>query len=163
MDIEQPATRPANPRFSSGPCAKPSSWTVESLNDAWLGRSHRAAGGKEKLALAIARTREGLNVPDDYKIGIVPASDTGAFEMAMWNLLGERPVDMVAWESFGSGWVTDVVKQLGIESRVFLADYGDIVDFKDVNFDNDVCFTWNGTTSGVRLRAPTMSTEVVSP
>lgn len=161
MAITQPATRPgtkpvavpANPRFSSGPCAKPSAFTLDSLNDAWLGRSHRAAGGKAKLAEAIDRTREILNVPDDYKVGIVPASDTGAFEMAMWNLLGERPVEMVAWESFGAGWVTDVVKQLKIEATEHTAAYGDIYDMADLNFDNDVCFTWNGTTSGVCLQS----------
>jgi phosphoserine aminotransferase len=116
-----------------------------------LGRSHRAAVGKSKLKLAIEQTREILGVPADYRIGIVPASDTGAYEMAMWNLLGERPVEMLAWESFGSGWVTDVVKQLKIDAKVTTADYGHIVDFAKIDFDNDVCFTWNGTTSGVRV------------
>ena len=148
-----PATRPVNPRFSSGPCAKPPTWTPDVLADAWLGRSHRAAGGKAKLADAIERTAQTLNVPYGYKVGIVPASDTGAFEMAMWNLLGERPVEMAAWESFGAGWVTDVVKQLKIEATTHTADYGDIVDMAALNYDNDVCFTWNGTTSGVRLPA----------
>ncbi|MGB0798701.1 MAG: phosphoserine transaminase, partial [Planktomarina sp.] len=124
---------------------------VDALSDAWLGRSHRAAGGKAKLAEAIDQTREILGVPADYRIGIVPASDTGAFEMAMWNLLGDRPVEMVAWESFGAGWITDVVKQLKIEATAYTADYGDIFDMSDLNFDNDVCFTWNGTTSGVCL------------
>ncbi|MGB7317662.1 MAG: phosphoserine transaminase [Planktotalea sp.] len=151
MAIEQPATRPANPRFSSGPCAKPPVFKLDNLSDAPLGRSHRAAVGKAKLKAAIEETREILGVPADYKIGIVPASDTGAFEMAMWNLLGERHVEMLAWESFGAGWVTDVVKQLKIDATAKTADYGEIVDLADVNFDNDVCFTWNGTTSGVRV------------
>ncbi|WP_420861659.1 phosphoserine transaminase [Algirhabdus cladophorae] len=151
MTIQQPATRPANPRFSSGPCAKPPTWTLNALDDAPLGRSHRAAVGKDKLLAAIETTREVLGVPADYKIGIVPASDTGAYEMAMWNLLGERAVEMLAWESFGSGWVTDAVKQLKLDAKVTTADYGHIVDFNVVDFDKDVCFTWNGTTSGVRL------------
>ncbi|MEM1236583.1 MAG: phosphoserine transaminase [Pseudomonadota bacterium] len=146
-----PATRPANPRFSSGPCAKPPTFSLDKLADAPLGRSHRAAMGKTKLKDAIERTRAILGVPADYKVGIVPASDTGAYEMAMWNLLGERPVDMVAWESFGAGWVTDAVKQLKIEAEVHTADYGEIVDMATLNYDHDVCFTWNGTTSGVRV------------
>jgi phosphoserine aminotransferase len=124
---------------------------MSKLADAPLGRSHRAAVGKAKLLKAIEDTRDILGVPADYKIGIVPASDTGAYEMAMWSLLGERPVEMTAWESFGAGWVTDVVKQLKIDANVTTADYGEIVDFTKLNFDNDVCFTWNGTTSGVRL------------
>ncbi|MGB1234625.1 MAG: phosphoserine transaminase [Planktomarina sp.] len=151
MAILQPATRPANPRFSSGPCAKPPTWTLDALRDAPLGRSHRAAVGKDKLKSAIETTREILGVPADYKIGIVPASDTGAYEMAMWNLLGERPAEMVAWESFGAGWVTDAVKQLKIDATVHTADYGHIVDMAALNYDHDVCFTWNGTTSGVRI------------
>ena len=151
MAIEHPASRPANPRFSSGPCAKPPTWTLDALADAPLGRSHRAAVGKDKLLAAIETTRDVLGVPTDYKIGIVPASDTGAYEMAMWNLLGERPVEMLAWESFGSGWVTDAVKQLKLDAKVTTADYGHIVDFDAVDFNKDVCFTWNGTTSGVRL------------
>ncbi|NUH66855.1 phosphoserine transaminase [Sulfitobacter sp. S0837] len=159
MAIEQPAPRPeakpvavpANPRFSSGPCAKIPTFDLTKLSGAPLGRSHRAAPGKAKLAQAIETTREVLGVPADYHIGIVPASDTGAFEMAMWSLLGERPVEMVAWESFGAGWVTDVVKQLKIEAQVHTADYGEIVDMAALNYDNDVCFTWNGTTSGVRM------------
>ena len=151
MTIQQPATRPENPRFSSGPCAKPPTWTLDALADAPLGRSHRAAVGKDKLLAAIETTRDVLGVPTDYKIGIVPASDTGAYEMAMWNLLGERPVEMLAWESFGSGWVTDAVKQLKLDAKVTTADYGHIVDFDAVDFNKDVCFTWNGTTSGVRL------------
>ncbi|OUD09803.1 phosphoserine aminotransferase [Marivivens niveibacter] len=151
MAIEAPATRPANPRFSSGPCAKIPTFSLDKLADAPLGRSHRAAVGKEKLKAAIENTREILGIPADYHIGIVPASDTGAVEMAMWSLLGERPAEMVAWESFGAGWVTDVVKQLKIEANVHTAEYGEIVDFTKVNFDNDVVFTWNGTTSGVRV------------
>ncbi len=151
MAIEAPATRPANPRFSSGPCAKIPTFSLDKLADAPLGRSHRAAIGKEKLKAAIENTREILGIPADYHVGIVPASDTGAVEMAMWSLLGERPAEMVAWESFGAGWVTDVVKQLKIEANVHTAEYGEIVDFTKVNFDNDVVFTWNGTTSGVRV------------
>ena len=151
MAIEQPATRPANPRFSSGPCAKPPVFTLQGLSDAALGRSHRAAIGKEKLKAAIEGTREILGIPDDYRIGIVPASDTGAVEMAMWSLLGERKVEMLAWESFGAGWVTDAVKQLKLDAEIKTADYGEIVDLTTVNTDNDVVFTWNGTTSGVRV------------
>ena len=151
MDRNEPATRPANPRFSSGPCAKPPTFSLESLNDAPLGRSHRAPVGKAKLNDAIERTRRILGVPDDYLIAIVPASDTGAVEMAMWNLLGARPVEMLAWESFGAGWVTDVVKQLGLDAKVTTADYGDIVDLSAVDWNADIVFTWNGTTSGVRV------------
>ena len=150
-DARKPQSRPANPRFSSGPCAKPPTFTLDALADAPLGRSHRAAEGKAKLKQAIEETREILGVPADYKIGIVPASDTGAYEMAMWTMLGERPVEMVAWESFGAGWVTDAVKQLKIEHSVHTADYGKIVDMAALNYDHDVCFTWNGTTSGVRM------------
>jgi phosphoserine aminotransferase len=151
MTNTAPATKPTNPRFSSGPCAKPPTFSLEKLADAPLGRSHRAAVGKQKLKDAIEITRDILQIPADYKIGIVPASDTGAYEMAMWNLLGERKVEMLAWESFGAGWVTDVVKQLKIDAEVKTADYGEIVDFNTVDFNNDVCFTWNGTTSGVRI------------
>lgn len=151
MTIVKPAKRPDNPRFSSGPCAKPPTWTPAALADAPLGRSHRAAVGKDRLKRAIEETRDLLGVPADYKIGIVPASDTGAVEMAMWNLLGERPVQMVAWESFGAGWVTDVVKQLKVAASVHEAPYGQIVDMAALNYDNDVVFTWNGTTSGVRV------------
>ena len=151
MAMTTPATRPANPRFSSGPCAKPPTFELDKLRDAALGRSHRAAIGKDKLKAAIEETRDILGVPADYKIGIVPASDTGAFEMAMWNLLGARPVEMLAWESFGSGWVTDAVKQLKLDAKVTTAEYGEIVDLAAVNWDSDVCFTWNGTTSGVRV------------
>ncbi|NNL19663.1 MAG: phosphoserine transaminase [Boseongicola sp.] len=153
MDTKLPATRPVNPRFSSGPCAKPPVFKLESLADAPLGRSHRAAIGKAKLKAAIDQTRVVLGVPDDHLIGIVPASDTGAVEMAMWNLLGARPVEMLAWESFGAGWVTDVVKQLKLDAVVRTADYGEIVDLAAVDFDKDVVFTWNGTTSGVRVPA----------
>ena len=151
MAIVKPATRPANPRFSSGPCAKPPTFRLETLKDAALGRSHRAAVGKAKLKAAIEGTREILGIPDDYRIGIVPASDTGAVEMAMWNLLGARKVEMLAWESFGAGWVTDVVKQLKLDAEVKTAEYGEIVDLSTVDTDNDVVFTWNGTTSGVRV------------
>lgn len=151
MAIAQPATRPANPRFSSGPCAKPPVFDVSKLADAALGRSHRAAIGKDKLKAAIEGTREILGIPADYRIGIVPASDTGAVEMALWSLLGARKVEMLAWESFGAGWVTDVVKQLKLDAEVKTADYGQIVDLDSVDCDNDVVFTWNGTTSGVRV------------
>ena len=151
MVTNTPAARPANPRFSSGPCAKPPSFTLDSLSDAPLGRSHRASIGKAKLAAAIERTRDILSIPADYLIGIVPASDTGAVEMAMWNLLGARPVEMLAWESFGAGWVTDVVKQLKLDAKVTTAEYGEIVDLSAVDWDRDVVFTWNGTTSGVRV------------
>ena len=151
MAIETPGTRPANPRFSSGPCAKPPTFTLDALSDAALGRSHRAAVGKDKLKAAIEETREILGVPADYKIGIVPASDTGAYEMAMWTMLGQRGVEMIAWESFGAGWVTDCVKQLKLDADVKTADYGEIVDLSTVDWNKDVCFTWNGTTSGVRI------------
>ncbi|MER2536852.1 MAG: phosphoserine transaminase [Rhizobiaceae bacterium] len=149
--ITQPATRPANPNFSSGPCAKRPGWSPEALKGAALGRSHRAKIGKAKLEQAINLTREVLQVPADYRIGIVPASDTGAVEMALWSLLGERGVDLLAWESFGAGWVTDVVKQLKIDARTFEAPYGELPDLSKVDFDRDVVFTWNGTTSGVRV------------
>ena len=150
-DLTIPAARPVNPRFSSGPCAKIPHYTLDLLSDAPLGRSHRAAVGKAKLAEAIDLTREVLGVPEGYRIGIVPGSDTGAVEMAMWSLLGARPVEMLAWESFGEGWVTDAVKQLKLDATVRKADYGQIVDFAEVDFDKDVVFTWNGTTSGVRV------------
>ncbi len=147
-----PAKKPANAQFSSGPCAKRPGWSVEVLKSAAIGRSHRAKIGKSKLQEAIDLTRSVLEVPADYRIGIVPASDTGAVEMAMWSLLGERPVDVVAWESFGAGWVTDAVKQLKLkETTVIEAPYGQIPDLSQINFDHDVVFTWNGTTSGVRV------------
>ena len=141
-----PELRPANTHFSSGPCSKRPGWSLDALSDAALGRSHRAKVGKSKLKQAIDLTREILQVPADYRIGIVPASDTGAVEMALWSLLGPRGVDMVAWESFGSGWVSDVVKELKLpDTRKFVADYGKLVDFSQVDFDRDVVFTWNGT------------------
>ncbi|HEY9037618.1 MAG TPA: phosphoserine transaminase [Roseovarius sp.] len=149
--VRKPDVRPANPRFSSGPCAKPPVFALEKLSAAPLGRSHRAAVGKERLKAAIDGTRAVLGIPEDYRIGIVPASDTGAVEMAMWSLLGPRKVEMLAWESFGAGWVTDAVKQLKLDAEVKTADYGEIVDLSGVNTDNDVVFTWNGTTSGVRV------------
>ncbi len=151
MDLTEPAARPRNPRFSSGPCAKPPTHTLDALAGAPLGRSHRAAPGKARLKAAIDGTREILGIPDEYRIGIVPASDTGAVEMAMWTLLGARPCEMVAWESFGEGWVTDAVKQLRLDARIHRADYGRIVDMGALDYDRDVVFTWNGTTSGVRL------------
>jgi len=148
----KPDVRPNNAHFSSGPCSKRPGWSLDALSDAPLGRSHRAKVGKDKLAQAINLTREILNVPADYRIGIVPASDTGAVEMALWSLLGERGVDMLAWESFGAGWVTDVVKQLKLKDvRKFEADYGLLPNLAEVDFDRDVVFTWNGTTSGVRV------------
>lgn len=151
MAIEKPTARPFRAQFSSGPCAKNPTFTLDKLADAPLGRSHRAAVGKAKLKAAIDGTREILGIPADYRIGIVPASDTGAVEMAMWSLLGARKATMVAWESFGAGWVTDVVKQLKIDADVKTADYGDIVDMAAIDYDTDVVFTWNGTTSGVRV------------
>ncbi|MBS8260943.1 phosphoserine transaminase [Roseibium polysiphoniae] len=152
ISISKPDVRPANPNFSSGPCSKRPGWSLEGLVDAPLGRSHRAKVGKAKLAEAIDLTREVLKVPADYRIGIVPASDTGAVEMAMWSLLGARPVDMLAWESFGSGWVTDVLKQLKLDGvRKIEAPYGELPDLASVDFSHDVVFTWNGTTSGVRV------------
>ena len=147
-----PDVRPADPRFSSGPCTKRPGWSADQLDTASLGRSHRAKIGKSKLKEAIDLTREVLRVPDEYKIGIVPASDTGAFEMAMWTMLGERGVDLLAWESFGAGWVTDAVKQLKLpDQRTITADYGVLPDLTQIDFSRDVVFTWNGTTSGVRV------------
>ncbi len=152
MTVAKPAERPAVPHFSSGPCAKRPGWTPENLKDAALGRSHRAKVGKAKLKLAIDLTREVLQVPADYRIGIVPASDTGAVEMALWSLLGARPVTMIAWESFGEGWVTDVVKQLKLKDVTTLkAGYGEIADLAKADPKSDIVFTWNGTTSGVRV------------
>ncbi|MEM7531716.1 MAG: phosphoserine transaminase [Chloroflexota bacterium] len=148
----KPEVRPVNPNFSSGPCAKRPGWTLESLNDALLGRSHRAKQGKARLHAVIEESKALLGVPDDYLCGIVPASDTGAVEMTMWSLLGPRGVDMVAWETFGKGWVTDAQKQLKLEDcRFFIADYGEIPDLSQVDTNRDVVFTWNGTTSGVRV------------
>nr|WP_281968766.1 phosphoserine transaminase [Roseovarius nanhaiticus] len=151
MDARKPSVRPNNPRFSSGPCAKPPAFALEKLSGAPLGRSHRAAVGKDRLKAAIDGTRAVLNIPGDYRIGIVPASDTGAVEMAMWTMLGARRCEMLAWESFGAGWVTDAVKQLKLDAEVKTAEYGEIVDLSTVDTDNDVVFTWNGTTSGVRV------------
>ena len=147
-----PIARPNNARFSSGPCAKRPGWTPEVLKDAALGRSHRAKIGKAKLKLAIDLTREVLDIPADYRIGITAGSDTGAVEMALWSLLGARGVDLLAWESFGEGWVSDVVKELKLkDARTLKAPYGELPDLSKVNFENDVVFTWNGTTSGVRV------------
>lgn len=147
-----PTTKPKNACFSSGPCAKRPGWNLDTLKDAALGRSHRAKIGKAKLKEVIDRTRSVLGIPSDYKIGIVPASDTGAVEMALWSLLGERGVDMFAWESFGSGWIADVKKQLKLKDvNAYEADYGQLPDFSKANFKNDVVFTWNGTTSGVKV------------
>ncbi len=146
-----PDVRPARPHFSSGPCAKPPTWDASKLSTECLGRSHRAKIGKSRLALAIDLLREVLQVPDTHHIGIVPGSDTGAIEMAMWSMLGARPVTMMAWESFGAGWVTDVNKQLKLDANVMSAEYGEIPDLSAVDFDHDVVFTWNGTTSGARV------------
>ncbi|TVR98977.1 MAG: phosphoserine transaminase [Rhodospirillales bacterium] len=148
--VRKPANRPANPLFSSGPCAKRPGWTPQALAGACLGRSHRSRDGKAKLAAVIDRSRAILGVPADYRIGIVPASDTGAVEMALWSLLGPRGIDVLAWESFGKTWVTDITKQLKCQDvRVLEADYGKLPDLAEVRPDRDVVFTWNGTTSGV--------------
>ena len=150
--VAKPAAKPINPCFSSGPCAKRPGWALAHLAGAALGRSHRSKVGKEKLARAIALTREILRVPADYRIGIVPASDTGAVEIALWSLLGPRGVDVVAWESFSKDWVNDVLNQLKIENaRSLAAPYGELPDLSQIDFDNDVVFAWNGTTSGVRV------------
>ena len=151
MTIVPPAVKPARPFFSSGPCAKPPGWSPEKLETESLGRSHRAKIGKSRLQLAIDLMREVLQVPDTHRIGIVPGSDTGAIEMAMWTMLGARPVTMMAWESFGEGWVTDVNKQLKLNANVMNAPYGEIPDLSAVDFTHDVVFTWNGTTSGARV------------
>ncbi len=147
----KPTRRPSRPEFSSGPCAKRPGWSLEALKDAALGRSHRAKVGKDRLKAVIDRSRALLGLPADFKLGIVPASDTGAIEMAMWSLLGPRAVDVLAWESFGQGWVTDVTEQLGLNARVLAANYGELPDLATVEWDRDVVFTWNGTTSGVRV------------
>ncbi len=151
MTISKPQHKPARPYFSSGPCAKPPGWEASKLSTESLGRSHRAKIGKSRLQLAIDLMREVLQVPDTHRIGIVPGSDTGAIEMAMWTMLGARPVTMMAWESFGEGWVTDVNKQLKLNATVLNAPYGEIPDLASVDFSNDVVFTWNGTTSGARV------------
>lgn len=151
-DLEKPAARPDNPRFSSGPCSKHPGHSLQNLENAFLGRSHRAAEGKARLKAAIDRTAALLGVPEGYRVAIVPASDTGAVEMALWSLLGQRGVDMLAWESFGLGWVTDAVKQLKLgKARIIEAPYGALPELTQVDFSNDVVFTWNGTTSGVRV------------
>ncbi|MEQ1548486.1 MAG: phosphoserine transaminase [Chakrabartia sp.] len=150
-DVTKPTNRPARPYFSSGPCAKPPGWDASKLQTASLGRSHRAKIGKTRLQLAIDLMRDVLQVPDTHRIGIVPGSDTGAIEMAMWTMLGARPVTMMAWESFGEGWVTDVNKQLKLNANVISAPYGEIPDLGSVDFTHDVVFTWNGTTSGARV------------
>src|SRR5215467_1247757 len=152
MTATKPGVRPAIPHFSSGPCAKRPGWSLQALTDALLGRSHRSKAGRVKLKRAIDLTREVLEVPADYRIGIVPASDTGAVEVALWSLLGARPTSMLAWESFGEGWVTDVTKQLKLKDvTVLKAPYGELPDLSKVNPASDVVFTWNGTTSGVRV------------
>src|SRR3954453_6736567 len=152
MAISMPGVRPAVPHFSSGPCAKRPGWSLQALKDAFLGRSHRAKGGKAKLKRAIEETRAVLEVPADYLIGIVPASDTGAVEMALWSLLGPRPVTMIAWESFCEGWVTDGAKQLKIKDATLgKAPHGALPDLSKVDPKSDIVFTWNGTTSGVRV------------
>ncbi|HEX5237410.1 MAG TPA: phosphoserine transaminase [Sphingomicrobium sp.] len=147
----KPVTRPNRPNFSSGPCAKPPGWSADKLDTSALGRSHRGSVGKAKLAEAIEQTHALLQLPTDYHLGIVPASDTGAMEMAIWSLLGTRAVTMLAWESFGAGWVTDVAKQLKLDADIRTADYGQIADLNDIDPANDIVFTWNGTTSGVRV------------
>ncbi|MBC25740.1 MAG: phosphoserine transaminase [Rhodospirillaceae bacterium] len=148
--MNKPQTKPKNPNFSSGPCAKPPGWSLEALKGAALGRSHRAAVGIEKLRNVIGTSKELLGIPDDYRLAIVPGSDTGAIEMAMWSLLGQRGVDVLAWENFGQMWVVDIIKHLSIEdSRVMDAPYGEITDLSSVDCNRDVIFTWNGTTSGV--------------
>jgi phosphoserine aminotransferase len=152
MTIATPAMRPRVPHFSSGPCAKRPGWTSQALSDAFLGRSHRSKPGKAKLKRAIDLTREVLQVPADYRIGIVPASDTGAVEMALWSLLGPRPVTMLAWESFGEGWVSDIAKELKLKDATLMrAPYGELPDLSKVDPASDIVFTWNGTTSGVRV------------
>jgi phosphoserine aminotransferase len=150
-DVTKPGHLPARPFFSSGPCAKPPGWEAAKLKTECLGRSHRAKIGKSRLQLAIDLMRDVLQVPDTHRIGIVPGSDTGAIEMAMWTMLGARPVTMMAWESFGEGWVTDVNKQLKLNANVLNAPYGEIPDLAAVDWSHDVVFTWNGTTSGARV------------
>lgn len=148
----KPQLQPSNPRFSSGPCAKRPGWSPEALSGAFLGRSHRSKEGKARLKLAIEKTRALLGLPDGFHVGILPGSDTGAFEAAMWSLLGARGIDVLAWESFGKGWVTDIIKHLKLpDVRVHESDYGVLPDLKLVDFSRDVVFTWNGTTSGVRV------------
>ncbi|APW72189.1 MULTISPECIES: phosphoserine transaminase [Sphingopyxis] len=150
-EVRKPQAKPARPFFSSGPCAKPPGWSPQKIATESLGRSHRAKIGKARLALCIDLMREMLRLPDTHRIGIVPGSDTGAFEMAMWTMLGARPVTALAWESFGEGWITDAAKQLKLDPTVVRADYGQLPDLNQVDWSNDVLFTWNGTTSGVRV------------
>ena len=149
--LAKPRTKPQRPYFSSGPCAKPPGWSADKLDTSALGRSHRGTIGKAKLAEAIERTHALLRLPADYRLGIVPASDTGAMEVAIWSLLGARPVTMLAWESFGAGWITDVAKQLKLDADIRTADYGEIADLSAIDPASDIVFTWNGTTSGVRV------------
>lgn len=152
MTINKPIQRPFNPSFSSGPCAKRPGWTTNVLSNAFVGRSHRSKDGRERLNLAITKTKALLQIPGDYRVAIVPGSDTGAFEMAMWNMLGARGVDVLAWESFGKGWLIDAVKHLKLTNvRALEAVYGALPDLSQIDFNNDVVFTWNGTTSGVRV------------
>ncbi|MDV3258475.1 MAG: phosphoserine transaminase [Sphingomonas sp.] len=151
MTNTPPLARPARPYFSSGPCAKPPGWSPDKIDTRVLGRSHRSALGKERLARCIDLMREMLELPDTHRIGIVPGSDTGAFELAMWSMLGERPVTCLAWESFGEGWVTDAIRQLKLDPAVRRADYGELPDLGQMDWSSDVLFTWNGTTSGVRV------------
>ena len=148
----KPTIKPKNPCFSSGPCAKHPGYSIDELKDTPLGRSHRSSLGKGKLAESIEKTKQMLGLPPDYLVGIVPASDTGAFEMVMWSLLGPRGVDVMVWESFSNGWATDITKQLKLDNvNVYKADYGKLPDLSQINFNNDVVFVWNGTTSGVKL------------
>ena len=148
----KPENRPRRPQFSSGPCAKRPGWSLANLEGALLGRSHRSAPARDRIREVSIRSRELLGIPDDYRVGIVPASDTGAFEMAMWSLLGQRGVDVLAWESFSAGWQSDIEKQLAVQDvRALTAEYGLLPDLAGVDFDRDVVFVWNGTTSGVRV------------
>lgn len=150
--ITKPNVRPNNPNFSSGPCTKRPGWSFDALKDAFIGRSHRAAGGKAKLAEVIHKSKAILGMPDDWRLGIMPGSDTGAVEAVLWSLLGERTVDMLAWESFGQGWATDAARHLGLtDARLFSAPYGELPNLNQVDFNHDVVFTWNGTTSGVKI------------
>jgi phosphoserine aminotransferase len=149
--VEKPQTKPSNPNFSSGPTSKRPGWSVDCLTKSLVGRSHRSKPGKARLKYAIDLSREVAGIPDDYLVGIVPASDTGAYECAMWSLLGARPVTTMAWESFGEGWVTDVLKQLKLDAKVIKAGYGELPNFDEVDWSTDVLFTWNGTTSGVKV------------
>src|SRR5450631_4012294 len=150
--LAKPALKPANPNFSSGPCAKRPGWSPQALEKALTGRSHRSKEGKARLKLAIDKTRTVLGIPKDYRIGIMPASDTGAFEAAMWSMLGQRGIDVLSWESFGKGWASDVLKELRLKDvRDIEAPYGELPDLTQVDFNRDVIFTWNGTTSGVRV------------